>query len=197
MAISDFLFPKLDVAGSNPVARFASNFKSYLPQLADANGFSLRQRFQFFLMERRPMKTAKIPKIVTIRGQLFPGDYEKRKMKAKDLYCWFHVEAPGCPHASVEISDVHENWRDFHVTFPVSKQKGGWSGEDETEIVSYSVYVQIDDGDTVKVVRTTDSKHWKVTGFNPGIKGFADMDRKGLEFAREFYSAAFAQEKRD
>jgi hypothetical protein len=136
------------------------------------------------------MKTAAIPEIVTIKGALFPGKYKKRKMKSENLYCWFNEDTPHYPHASIEISGVHETWTDFHVTFSLTKEKGGWDTGVET--ASYSVFVKIDQQtDRISVVRTTDASRWRLAGDNPLFKGFADADRKALEFAKEFYSAAF------
>lgn len=136
------------------------------------------------------MKTAAIPDTVNIRGKIFPGEYKKRKMKSKDLYCWFNQETPHFPHASIEISHTHENWTDFHVTFPLTKEKGGW--QEGVETVSYSVYVRIDpETDQITVTHTTDASRWKPSGENPGFVSFADSERRGLQFAKEFYSAAF------
>jgi hypothetical protein len=111
-------------------------------------------------------------------------------MKSANLYCWFNEEVAHFPHASIEISHAHEDWVDFHVTFSLTKEKGGW--ETGTETASYSVFVQINkETDVITVVRTTDSSRWKLSGVNPGFKSFADSERQGLAFAKEFYSAAF------
>ena len=135
------------------------------------------------------MKTADIRDVVNIRGELFEGAYTKRKMASKDLYCWFNESMAHYPHASIEMSHEHEEWTDFHVTFSLLKEKGAW--EVGTERVSYSVWVKIDrETDRVTAVAKTDASRWKLAGTNPGFKGFADADRKALEFARCFYSAA-------
>ena len=136
------------------------------------------------------MKTADIPDIVNIRGNLFPGRYEKRKMRSQDLYCWFNKDMAHFPHASIEISHVHETWTDFHVTFSLTREKGGW----ETGVISasYSVFVVIDQQtDQITLSHSTDTRLWKLSGVNPGFKSFADSERRGLAFAKEFYSAAF------
>jgi hypothetical protein len=136
------------------------------------------------------VKTADIPDTVNIKGSLFPGQYKKRKMRSDNLYCWINEQMVHFPHASIEISHEHENWADFHVTFSLTKEKGGW--ESGVETASYSIYVKIDPKtDRLSVSRTTDASRWKLSGTNPGFKSFADSDRKGLEFAKEFYSAAF------
>ena len=135
------------------------------------------------------MKTADIKDVVNIKGELFEGAYKKRKMKSQDLYCWFNESMVHYPHASIEISHAHENWTDFHVTFSLVKEKGGW--EDGTEQVSYSVWVKIDsETDRISVVDKTDARRWKLAGVNPGFNGFADADRKAVEFATCFYAAA-------
>ena len=135
------------------------------------------------------MKTANIPATVNIKGDLFTGEYKKQKMKSKDLYCWFNEKMVHYPHASIEISHAHEEWTDFHVTFPLTKEKGAW--ETGVETVSYSVFVRINrETDNITVSHTTDASKWKLSGVNPGFKSFADADRKGLEFAKEFYCAA-------
>ena len=134
------------------------------------------------------MKTANIKDVVNIRGELFEGAYRKRKMKSENLYCWFNEQMVHYPHASIEISQQHEEWVDFHVTFSLTKKKA-W--EEGTETVSYSVYVVIDKKtDQITVSRTTDVRSWTLSGVNPGFKSFADSERKALEFAKEFYSAA-------
>ena len=134
------------------------------------------------------MKTANIKDVVNIRGELFEGAYKKRKMQAENLYCWFNEKMVHYPHASILISQQHEEWVDFHVSFSVTKKKA-W--EEATETVSYSVYVVIDKmTDKISVSRTTDTRGWKLSGVNPGFKSYADADRKALEFAIEFYSAA-------
>jgi hypothetical protein len=136
------------------------------------------------------VKTANIKDVVNIKGELFEGAYRKRKMRAENLYCWFNEKMVHYPHASIEISQQHEEWVDFHVTFSLTKEKGGW--ETGTETASYSVYVTIDrETDAIAVSRTTDASRWKLSGVNPGFKSFADSDRKALEFAKAFYSAAF------
>jgi hypothetical protein len=136
------------------------------------------------------MKTANIPDAVNIKGNLFAGTYRKRKMKSSNLYCWFNENMVHYPHASIEISHEHENWTDFHVTFSLTKEKGGW--ETGVETASYSIFVVIDsETDQITVARTTDTSRWTLSGVNPGFKSFADSDRRGLAFAKEFYSAAF------
>jgi hypothetical protein len=136
------------------------------------------------------MKTANIPDVVNIKGALFAGKYEKKKMRAANLYCWFNQSMVHYPHASIDISHEHENWTDFHVTFSVTKEKGAW--ETGVETVSYSVFVKINqETDEITVAKTTNASSWTLSGTNPGFKGFADADRQGLAFAKEFYSAAF------
>jgi hypothetical protein len=136
------------------------------------------------------MKTAHIPDTVNIKGDQFAGAYKKRKMKSENLYCWFNDDMAHYPHASIEISHTHDEWVDFHITFSLLKEKGGW--DTGTEYASYSVFVKIDRRtDQITVDRTTNTQHWKLSGTNPGFKSFADSERKGLAFAKEFYSAAF------
>ena len=143
------------------------------------------------------MKTANIPDIVTLKGKLFTGTYRKRAGSRNDrnLYCWFNEEgSDNFPHASIDISHHHDDWQYFHVSYPVYKKSGGWS--DEMERVSYSVHVEIDpERDTISVVSKTNTSRWKMPESGPGANGFADMDRKALEFAKEFYSAAFFQSR--
>jgi hypothetical protein len=135
------------------------------------------------------MKTANIKATVNIKGEIFEGAFEKRKMKSHNLYCWFNKELDHYPHASIDISGSHEEWSDFHVTFSVTKEKGAW--EVGTERASYSVWVKIDEEtDQISVDRTTDASRWKLAGKKPGFMNFADADRKALEFAKCFYSAA-------
>lgn len=135
------------------------------------------------------MKTANIPEIVNIKGDIFSGRYKRRKMRSAKLYCWFNEEMVHYPHASIEISREHENWVDFHVTFSLMKEKGAW--ETGVETASYSIYVEINaETDVITVASTTDASRWKLSGVNPGFKSFADSERKGLAFAKEFYSAA-------
>jgi hypothetical protein len=136
------------------------------------------------------VKTANIKDVVNIKGELFEGAYKKRKMKSENLYCWFNEKMVHYPHASIEISQQHDEWVDFHVTFSLTKEKGGW--ETGTETASYSVYVVINkETDAITVSQTTDVSRWRLSGVNPGFKNFADSERKGLEFAKAFYSAAF------
>lgn len=136
------------------------------------------------------MKTANIPKTVTIKGALFPGVYKKRQMKSDNLFCWFNEDMAHFPHASIEISQTHAEWVDFHVSFSITKERGSW--ESGTETASYSVFVNINEQtDVITLARTTDTRNWKLSGTNPGFKGFADAERQGLSFAKEFYSAAF------
>jgi len=108
-------------------------------------------------------------------------------MRSKDLYCWFHESKDDYPHASISLAYEHENWRYFHVSFPVVKDRGGW--ETGTESVSYSVHVVIDD-DVIKIDTTTDTSRWRRDG-KPLT--FADGERAGLQFANLFFSFAFAQ----
>jgi len=139
--------------------------------------------------EIKAMKTRFIPSTVEIKGQRFVGRYVKREMKSKDLYCWFHDSKPDYPHASISLSYEHENWRYFHVSFPVTKDKGGW--ETGTTSVSYSIHVLIDpETDQLTVERQTDTSKWKRDGKR---LDFADGERAGLEFAKLFFSHAFAQ----
>ncbi len=136
------------------------------------------------------MKTAHIPDTVNIKGGQFAGTYKKRKMKSDNLYCWFNDQMVHYPHASIDMSHEHENWTDFHVTFSLTREKGGW--EEGVMSASYSIFVVIDaETDQITVSRTTNTLGWKLSGVNPGFKSFADSDRKGLAFAKEFYSAAF------
>ena len=142
------------------------------------------------------VKTRNIPGTVVIQGQLFAGQYVKRPGSRNDLnlYCWFidNEELGHYPHASIDMSDIHESSTHFHVSFPVTKLKGGWS--EGTERVSYSIHVQIDrETDEITVTTKTSANHWKLPEKKVNPWGFADMDRKGLEFAKLFYSAAFFQ----
>lgn len=135
------------------------------------------------------MLTSKIPDVVEIKGQRFVGRYKRRKMRSKDLYCWFHESKSDYPHASISLAHEHEHWSYFHVTFPVTKDKGGFETGEET--VSYSVHVEIDQStDVVTVERTTDTARWRRNGKK---LCFADGERAGLAFAKLFYSFAFAQ----
>ena len=136
------------------------------------------------------MKTASIPEVVNIKGDMFAGTYKKRKMRSANLYCWFNEDMVHYPHASIDISHEHENWTDFHVTFTLTKEKGGW--ETGVETASYSIFVEINaQTDQITVSHTTDTRGWRLSGVNPGFKSFADSERRGLAFAKEFYSAAF------
>ena len=104
------------------------------------------------------MKTAAIPDIVNINGDLFPGQYKKRRMTPQNLYCWFNEKMVQFTHASIEISHAHENWTHFHVTFSLTKEKGAWEAGVET--VSYHVYVKINlETDQITVSHTTDAPH--------------------------------------
>ena len=135
------------------------------------------------------MLTANIPEVVEIKGQRFVGRYKRRKMRSKDLYCWFHQDKPDYPHASISLAHEHEHWSYFHVTFPVTKDKGGFETGEET--VSYSVHVLINrETDLLTVETSTDTARWKRQGQK---LDFADGKRAGLEFAKLFYSFAFAQ----
>ena len=139
------------------------------------------------------MKTSDIPAVVEIKSKLFTGIYRKRSGSLRDtnLFCWFidNGELGHYPHASIDLSSHHENWEYFHVSFPITKLKGGWS--EGIERVSYSIHVQIDrQTDRITVTDKTDASRWKMPEQKVNPWGFADMDRKGLEFAKEFYSAA-------
>jgi len=139
------------------------------------------------------MKTSDIPAVVEIKSKLLTGKYKKRSgsLRDKNLFCWFidNEELGHYPHASIDLASHHENWQYFHVSFPVTKLKGGWS--EGIERVSYSIHVQIDrQTDQITITDKTDASRWKLPEKNGNPWGFADMDRKGLEFAKEFYSAA-------
>lgn len=143
------------------------------------------------------MKTASIPATVELKAGTYTGKFVKRAGSRNDtnLYCWFNEEGDDhYPHASIDLSSLHANWRYFHVTYPVMKKKA-WS--DELERVSYSVHVEIDpETDQIKVTSKTNASQWKMPEKRVNSLGFADMDRKALEFAKEFYSAAFLQATR-
>ena len=140
------------------------------------------------------MKTINIPDTVVLKSGTYTGKFVKRhgSRNDRDLYCWFHEEGDDhYPHASIDISNFHQNWEYFHITYPVKKKKA-WS--EDLERVSYSVHVRIDpDTDQISVTSKTNTKSWNLPERRFTSLGFADMDRKALEFAKEFYCAAFQQ----
>ena len=98
------------------------------------------------------------------------------------------ISGPSTVRGSIDMSSPDTTWDEFHVSFPVKRQKA-WS--DEMERQSYSVYFRIDNQrDTVEAERRTTVTNWKV---NPKIYNWADMDRKATELAKAFFSAAFFQ----
>ncbi len=144
------------------------------------------------------MKTANIPATVVVKSGTFKGTYERRpgSKRDKDLYCWFNTADASMPHISIDMSYMHENFQYFHVTFDV--YKGANQSGDVLERASYSIHFVIDrETDVVSPVprRTTDARRWNVPDMKTegSALGFADMDRKAVEVAKEFYSAAFMQ----
>ena len=150
------------------------------------------------------MKTSNIPSLVAIKVKPYGGEYSKRKMQAKDLYCWFNEAQPDCPHVSIDCSYMNDPWKYFHVTFPCYKLDVGKSSRDEEvlERVSYSIYFAIDnDRDVVELdpkQQATSTGTWHAPKKSLGndwvtSRGRADMNRTGLAFAKEFFSSAFFQ----
>lgn len=137
------------------------------------------------------MKTSLIPETVQVKSGTYTGKFKKRAGSRNDpgLFCWFNEEGDDhFPHASIDVSGIHENWEFFHVTYPVMKKKA-WS--EELERVSYSVHVRINpETDQITVTSKTNASNWAMPPKPVNALGFADMDRKALEFAKEFYSAA-------
>ena len=77
------------------------------------------------------MKTASIPATVELKSGTYTGKFTKRAGSRNDpnLYCWFSEESDDhYPHASIDLSGLHANWRYFHISYPVMKKKG-WSDE--------------------------------------------------------------------
>ncbi len=140
------------------------------------------------------MKTTSIPDTVELKSSTYAGKFIKRPGSGNDrnLFCWFAEDSDDhFPHASIDISGVHQDWEYFHVTYPVMKKKA-WS--EELERVSYSVHVRIDrETDQITPTRKTDTQNWQLPEQRTNALGFADMDRKALEFAKAFYSSAFMQ----
>lgn len=143
------------------------------------------------------MKTTSIPDTVELKAGTYTGKFKKRSgsLRDKNLFCWFNEEGDDhFPHASIDISGMHADWEYFHITYPVQRKKA-WS--DELERVSYSVHVKIDrETDKITVSNKTSTQGWHMPEKKFNALGFADMDRKALEFAKEFYSAAFMQASR-
>ncbi|MFC3550072.1 hypothetical protein ACFOLC_03495 [Lysobacter cavernae] len=143
------------------------------------------------------MKTINIPNTVELKSGTYTGKYIKRPGSQRDsnLFCWFNEEGDDhFPHASIDISSTHLDWEYFHVTYPVMRKKV-WS--EELERVSYSVHVRIDrESDQISVTKKTTTQGWQLPDTPYNALGFADMDRKAFEFAKEFYSAAFFQATR-
>jgi hypothetical protein len=137
------------------------------------------------------MKTALIPATVHVKSGTYTGKFTKRAGSRNDpnLFCWFNEEGDDhFPHASVDISGTHVDWEVFHITYPVMKKKA-WS--EELERVSYSVHVRIDrETDRITATHKTNAGNWVMPDKPVNGLGFADMDRKALEFAKDFYSAA-------
>lgn len=152
------------------------------------------------------MLTRNIPDLVAITVKPYGGEYNKRRMAARDLYCWFNNAQPTHPHVSITCDYMNEPWTYFHVTFPcyVLDRDRSSAEEEVLQQVSYSIHFVIDDDRDVVAydpkTKDTGIQGWKapkiVTGNNwVSSQGRAGMREAALPFAREFFASAFFQSK--
>jgi hypothetical protein len=135
------------------------------------------------------MLSKDIPDQIVVATPPFIGTYVKRSgsQRDRDLFCWFNSEDDAqLPHVSISVSSTHNVWEEFHVTYPLRKYQS-WS--DELEKTSYHVYLRISQLGNVEKTSATNTQGWRLPENHHNF-GYADMDRKALLFATNFYRAA-------